>query len=60
VRCPSNWFPLDPAWVAAYRRAVEQSPAVQGFRYADMQMIFARLNATRHPWRPFELPWESR
>jgi hypothetical protein len=52
--------PLDPAWVAEYRRAVEQSPVVQSFPYADMQMIFARLNQTPHPWRSFKLPWESR
>ena len=51
---------LDPAWLAEYRRAVEQSPTVQGLPYADMQTIFARLNATPHPWRPFKLPWESR
>jgi hypothetical protein len=49
--------PLDPAWVAAYGRA---TAAVHGFPYADMQMIFARLNAIPHPWRPFKLPWESR
>jgi hypothetical protein len=52
--------PLDPAWLAEYRRAVEQSPPVQGLPYADLQMIFARLNATPHPWHPFRLPWESR
>jgi hypothetical protein len=53
-------IPLDPAWVAEHRRTVEQSPVVQSSPYADMQMIFARLNAAPHPWRPFKLPWESR
>jgi hypothetical protein len=53
-------IPLDPAWVAEYRRAVEQSPAVQSFPYADMQTIFARLNETPHPWASFKLPWGPR
>jgi hypothetical protein len=53
-------IPLDAAWLAAYQHAVEQSPEAQGFPYADMQAVFARLNATPHPWRPFKLPWDSR
>jgi hypothetical protein len=53
-------IPLDPAWVAEYRRAVEQSPTVQSFPYADMQTIFARLNETPHPWASFKLSWGPR
>jgi hypothetical protein len=45
------------AWLADYRRAVESSPYVKNFPYADMQAIFARLRATPHPWRSFPLPW---
>jgi hypothetical protein len=52
--------PLDENWLAEYQRALQQSPELQGFPYADMQAIFARLNATPHPWHPFKLPWESR
>lgn len=48
--------PLDQAWLADYRHAVEQS-GTDNFPYAAMKQIFARLNATPHPWRPFPLPW---
>jgi hypothetical protein len=49
--------PLNQAWVADYRNAVEQSGVTGGFPYAAMKQIFARLRATPHPWRPFPLPW---
>jgi hypothetical protein len=49
--------PLDQAWLADYRHAVEQSETVQSFPYDAMKQIFARLNATPHPWTAFQLPW---
>jgi hypothetical protein len=55
-----NTLPISAEWLAEYRRAVEQSPTVQSFPYTDMQAIYARLNATPHPWHSFKLPWESR
>lgn len=51
--------PLDPAWVDDYRRAVSASGTVGGFSYATFQSIFARLDATPHPWRNFRLPWQT-
>jgi len=51
--------PLDSTWLANYRRAVESSGAVASFPYSDLQSIFARLNATPHPWRSFRLPWQG-
>jgi hypothetical protein len=48
--------PLDQAWLADYRHAIEQSGTIGGFPYAAMKQIFARLKATPHPWRPFPLP----
>ena len=50
--------PLDQAWLADYRHAVEQSGTVQSFPYEAMKQIFAGLNATPHPWQPFALPWD--
>jgi hypothetical protein len=49
--------PLDKAWLADYRHAVEESGTARSFPYEAMKKIFARLNATPHPWRPFQLPW---
>jgi hypothetical protein len=49
--------PLDQAWIANYRRAVERSGTVQSFPYAAMKRIFAELDATPHPWRALQLPW---
>jgi len=51
---------LDEAWVGEYRRAVAQAAGVQRFPNAEMKAIFERLNATPHPWRSFELPWQTR
>jgi hypothetical protein len=51
--------PLDQAWLADYRQAVEHSDTVRGFPYETMKQIFARLNATPHPWHPFRLPWQE-
>jgi hypothetical protein len=51
--------PLDAAWIADYRRAVQQSGAVQSFPYEAMKQVFLRLNATPHPWSAFQLPWEG-
>jgi hypothetical protein len=51
--------PLDPDWIATYRRAIEQSSAVQGFPYDDVKAIFARLAVTPRPWRSIELPWRG-
>jgi len=49
--------PLDAAWLDDYRKAVEQSGTVRNFPYEAMKQIFARLEATPHPWRSFALPW---
>lgn len=49
--------PLDAAWLDGYRKKAELSPGVASFPYAELQSIFARLNATPHPWRSIELPW---
>jgi hypothetical protein len=49
--------PLDAAWMGAYRHAVEQSDIVRRFPYEEMKQIFARLDATPHPWQSFALPW---
>jgi hypothetical protein len=51
--------PLDQAWIADYRRAVERSGTVQSFPYATMKRIFAELDATPHPWRALRLPWQG-
>jgi hypothetical protein len=48
--------PLDQAWVTDYRRAVEQSSAVQSFPYVTLKQIFEHLDATPHPWHAFQLP----
>jgi len=51
--------PLDQAWIADYRHAVEDSGTVRSFPYEAMKQIFAGLNATPHPWRTFRLPWQG-
>lgn len=51
--------PLDEAWIARYRRAVSES-SVHSFPLEQFRAIYARLRATPHPWRSFELPWSSR
>lgn len=51
--------PLDAAWIADYRRAVQRSGAVQSFPYEAMKQVFLRLNATPHPWSVFRLPWQG-
>ena len=51
--------PLNAAWIADYRRAVQQSGAVQSFPYDAMKQVFVRLNATPHPWSAFRLPWQG-
>ena len=51
--------PIDAAWVANYRRSLEQLSMVQSFPYETMRDIFARLRATPHPWRSFPLPYGS-
>jgi hypothetical protein len=51
--------PLDQAWIADYRRAVERSGTVQSFPYAAMKQIFAGLDATPHPWHALRLPWQG-
>ena len=48
--------PLDPAWIADYRHAVERSGTVQSFPYEAIKQIFAGLDATPHPWRALRLP----
>jgi len=48
--------PLDPAWIANYRHAVERSGTVQSFPYEAIKQIFAGLDATPHPWRALRLP----
>jgi hypothetical protein len=49
--------PLDPAWIANYRHAVERSGTVQSFPYKAMKQIFSRLDVTPHPWHSLRLPW---
>ncbi len=49
--------PLDAAWVAEYRRAVESSTTVTSFPLEAMRQVYAKLRATPHPWRSFPLPW---
>jgi hypothetical protein len=49
--------PLDRAWIADYRQAVERSGTVQSFPYEAMKQIFAGLDATPHPWRALRLTW---
>jgi hypothetical protein len=49
---------LDEAWVAEYRQSVETSPYLRSFPNARMRAIFERLDATPHPWRSVELPWQ--
>jgi hypothetical protein len=49
--------PLDPEWVARYRRAVAESGSVQSFPLDQFRTIYANLRATPHPWRSFFLPW---
>jgi hypothetical protein len=51
--------PLDQAWIADYRRAVERSGTVQSFPYAAMKQIFAGLDATPHPWHALRPPWQG-
>ncbi len=51
--------PLDDAWIADYRRAVENSLTVQRFPVAAMKHIYEKLRATPHPWKTFELPWSK-
>jgi hypothetical protein len=49
--------PLDAAWLADYRHAVNTSGWVQRFPAAAMKAIFDRLHATPRPWRSVKLPW---
>jgi hypothetical protein len=54
--------PLDEAWLKVYRQAAEGARIVQvritrKFPYEEMKQIYARLNATPHPWKPFPLPF---
>jgi hypothetical protein len=51
--------PLDQAWLANYRVAVNASGAVGGFPYEAVKGVFTRLTATPHPWRSFQLPWQE-
>jgi len=51
-------LPLDQSWIADYRRATQQSGAVQSFPFQAMKGIYAALDATPHPWRSFKLPWQ--
>jgi hypothetical protein len=51
--------PLDEAWVARYRHAVVESPAVQSFPLEHFRTIYARLRTMPHPWQSFALPWSA-
>jgi hypothetical protein len=51
--------PLDPAWIANYRGAIQRSGAAQSFPYESMKQMFARLDSTPRPWLTFRLPWQS-
>jgi hypothetical protein len=41
--------PLDPAWLAQYRSAVERSPTVAAYPYQGMKHILSRINSTSNP-----------
>ncbi len=49
--------PLDADWIAAYRRSLSQSDTISLYPYQELKSVFARLNTTPHPWKPFALPW---
>jgi hypothetical protein len=54
--------PLDEAWLKVYRQAVDgarivQVRSVRQFPYEAIKQIYARLNATPHPWKSFPLPF---
>jgi hypothetical protein len=51
--------PLDETWVARYRRVVLESAEVQTWPLEQFRAIYARLRATPHPWRTFDLPWSA-
>jgi hypothetical protein len=51
--------PLDAAWLSTYRNAIANSGTVSSYPYAEIKEIFARLNATPHPWQRFKLPWQG-
>jgi hypothetical protein len=48
--------PLDADWIAEYRRSVATTPYLNAASYAEAHALFARLDATPHPWRSIELP----
>jgi hypothetical protein len=48
--------PLDAAWIDEYRRSVATSPYRRGFSDTEARAIFARLDATPHPWHSIALP----
>jgi hypothetical protein len=54
-----NVQPLDRAWLADYRTAVQRSETVRSFPYNAMKQAFVRLGASQHPWQHFRLPWEG-
>jgi hypothetical protein len=49
----------DESWLAEYRAAVTASPFLRRFPNAEMKAIFDRLHATPHPWRSFDLTWQT-
>jgi hypothetical protein len=50
--------PLGQDWIASYRAAVQPFRTQNSF-YETLRQVFAQLNATPHPWRPFPLPWST-
>jgi hypothetical protein len=48
--------PLEAAWIDEYRRSIARSPDLRRFPDAELHAIFARLNATPHPWHGMALP----
>lgn len=48
--------PLDSAWLAKYRKSVEELYAFQGPYVATMREIYRRYYAMPHPWKSIPLP----
>jgi hypothetical protein len=44
-----NVKPLDPAWLAAYRNAVERSPTIAAYPYDAIKSTLRRVDSTSNP-----------
>jgi hypothetical protein len=50
----------DDTWLGEYRQMVTQAPGPRRLSIAEMKIIFEQLDATPHPWRSFDLPWQRK